>query len=199
MNQTTDFIGVAPVGEAMSFAAEVIAAHISGYFNLPAECLPPVDMPLKTYDKQRLQYNAVGLLKAIEAIPFDGFCKVIAVLDVDIFIPIFTYVFGEARQGGKVALVSLFRLGKHPDGSSPAHGLVFDRASKVALHELGHLFGLLHCMDERCLMHFSGGVEEVDQTPLNLCRYCSLYLREAIGKQVGMPVRSERLGNKKNL
>ncbi len=196
MNQTMDLIGVAPVGKAMSFAAEVISAHISGYFSLPAECLPPLDMPRKTYDKQRLQYNAVGLLKAIEAISFHGFHKVIAVLDVDIFIPIFTYVFGEARQGGKVALVSLYRLGKHPDGSSPEHSLVFERASKIALHELGHLFGLLHCMDERCLMHFSGGVEEVDQTPLNLCRYCSLYLREANGSQIGKPAGSESLENK---
>lgn len=195
MNNTKDLIGVVPVGKAMSFAAEVIAAHISGYFNLPAECLPMIDMPRKTFDKQRIQYNAAGLLKAIEAMPFHGFRKVIAVLDVDIFIPIFTYVFGEARQGGTTAVVSLFRLGKHPDGSSPTHDVVYERASKIALHELGHLFGLFHCTNERCLMHFSGGVEEVDQIPLNLCRYCSLYLREAIKAPAGKPVKSEPLGN----
>jgi predicted Zn-dependent protease len=49
-------------------------------------------------------------------------------------------------------------------------------------------------MDERCLMHFSGGVEDVDRIPLTLCRYCSLYLKEATGRQVGMTVSSKAGG-----
>ena len=139
-----------------------------------------MDLPPDTFDKYRLQYNAAQLLSALENKAFDGFSKVIAVLDVDIFIPIFTCVFGEARQGGKVALVSLFRLGKTPSGRPIPSGQMLERASKIALHELGHLFGLVHCEDERCLMHFSGEVDEVDRLPLNLCRYCRLYLKEAV-------------------
>ncbi len=180
IRRTTGPVGVAPVGQTDVFAAEVIAAHISGYFLLPAECLPVMALPPGTFDSHRFQHNAVLLISALEKKSFEEFSKVIAVMDVDIFIPIFTHVFGEARQGGKVALVSLFRLRGADDDSPPSTSRMLERAAKIALHELGHLFGLLHCDDERCLMHFSGDVDEVDRLPLNLCRYCRMYLKEAV-------------------
>ena len=111
---------------------------------------------------------------------FDDFEKIIAVLNLDLFIPIFTHVFGEAKTGGKFALVSLFRLYKNPDDSSPPASRAYERAVKVALHELGHLFDLLHCEYKRCLMHFSGSIEELDEKSLSLCRYCSLYLQDKL-------------------
>jgi archaemetzincin len=48
------------------------------------------------------------------------------------------------------------------------------------MHELGHLFDLHHCMDRKCLMHFSGGLEDLDEAPLYFCRYCSVFLRDAL-------------------
>ena len=111
---------------------------------------------------------------------YNDYDKVISVFNKDIFIPIFMHVFGEARQGGKFALVSLFRLGKNPDGSVPTDGLVYERAAKVALHELGHLLNLLHCENKRCLMHFAGSVEELDETPPDLCEYCTVYLQDRL-------------------
>jgi archaemetzincin len=103
--------------------------------------------------------------------------KVIAVLNVDIFMPIFTHVFGEAKQGGKCGLVSVFRLKMEQDCIYPAPSLVYERAAKVALHELGHLFNLLHCEDHRCLMHFSGDLCQLDKTPFYFCRYCTAFLQ----------------------
>lgn len=180
MHRKTGPVGVAPVGRADIFAAGVIAAHISGYFSLHAEPMPAMDLPPDTFDDHRLQYNAASIISALEKKSFDGFSKVIAVLDVDIFIPIFTSVLGEARQGGTVALVSMFRLKQASGGRLPSSGRMLERASKIALHELGHLFGLFHCDDKRCLMHFSGDVDDVDRQPLSLCRYCRMYLKEAI-------------------
>ncbi|MBW2252743.1 MAG: archemetzincin, partial [Deltaproteobacteria bacterium] len=58
--------------------------------------------------------------------------------------------------------------------------LLYERAVKVALHELGHLFDLLHCEHKRCLMHFSGSIEELDEQPLYLCNYCSIYLQDKL-------------------
>jgi archaemetzincin len=99
---------------------------------------------------------------------------------VDLFIPILSYVFGEARQGGRCALVSTWRLKKNRDGTRAPLPLLMERAGKVALHELGHLYNLFHCMDERCLMYFSGGLEDLDSAPLYFCRYCATYLRGAL-------------------
>jgi archaemetzincin len=69
---------------------------------------------------------------------------------------------------------------KNPDGSAPPESLIHERAAKVALHELGHLLDLLHCEHKKCLMHFSGGTDEVDEMSLDLCEYCSIYLLDKL-------------------
>ena len=168
---------MAPFEDVPEIALKVIAAHISGYFNLPAQILAPLKLPGYALDQKRLQYDAGVVLKFIESKDLNPCKKVIGVLSSDLYIPIFEYVFGEARQGKQCAVISLFRLDKNPDGSSPLKSLIYERASKVALHELGHLFDLVHCEDKNCLMHFSGGIEDLDATPLYLCRYCSSYLK----------------------
>lgn len=159
-------------------AAQIVAAHISAHLNLAVEILPPLAHPDHAYNQNRDQYNAAMILKNLHKRHFDAYFKIMALTNVDIFAPIFEYLFGEAKLGGKCALVSLFRLFKNPDGPPPPPALAFERAAKVALHELSHLFNLLHCEDRRCLMHFSGGVRELDQTPFLFCRYCSRYIRD---------------------
>ena len=180
MNATLKPIGVVPFGEVPEIVSKTIAAGILGYLHVDTEIVQPLRIPEYAYDQVRLQYNAGLLLNAFESIPFHDHEKVIGVLDVDLFVPILTYVFGEARQGGNYALVSLHRLKRNSDGSLSPMPLVLERAAKVALHELGHLFNLAHCEDERCLMHFSGGIKDLDKAPPYYCRYCSLYLRDAL-------------------
>jgi archaemetzincin len=173
-------IGVVPVGEVPEITSKAVAAHILGYLNLNTDVLSPLEHPTYAQDEKRLQYDAGAILQAFESMPFHDYEKVIAVLEVDLFVPIFTHVFGEARQGGKYALISLHRLKRNLDGSTPPMSLVLERASKVAIHELGHLYNLHHCMDRGCLMHFSGELEDLDKTPLYFCRYCWVYLRDAV-------------------
>lgn len=168
------------MGDVPDLVVKSIAAHLEGYVDLPAEVLPAMVPPAQAFDERRLQYDAALVLKALEEAPLEAYDKVIAVTSVDLFIPIFTYVYGEAAQGGRFALVSTFRLTRNPDGSVASRALLLGRTGKVALHELGHLFNLHHCMDERCLMHFSGDLATLDRTPPYLCRYCALFFREAV-------------------
>jgi archaemetzincin len=179
-HQATPVVAVVPFAGVSATAARVIAAHVSGYLNLPAETLPPMDIPPDALDETRRQYDAATLIQAIEALPLTDYFKVIALFDVDLFIPLFTHVFGEARQNGRVALASLFRLQTHMDGSSPPADRVLERVAKITLHEMGHLLNLLHCDDDRCLMHFCGSVDRLDQTAFNFCRHCRTALRQAL-------------------
>ena len=165
-------VGVMAIGHVPALALKVVAAHVSGYLNFPSKIIPPLPLPRDALDANRLQYDAGLLLKYLESESLDGCSKVIGVLSVDIFVPIFTHVFGEARQGGNLALVSLFRLGQNPEAGHPSP-LGLERCAKVALHELGHLFNLSHCEDENCLMHFSGSLSDLDRLPIFFCRYCS--------------------------
>jgi archaemetzincin len=173
-------VGVVPMGDVPEITLQVIADRITGCFKLPTQILPPLEKPEYAIDERRLQYNAGIIIEAMESMQFGNHDKVIGVLNKDLFIPIFTHVFGEARQGGQCGLVSLFRLEKNPDGSTPPESIIHERAAKVALHELGHLLDLLHCEHKKCLMHFSGGIDEVDDMSLDLCEYCSIYLRDKL-------------------
>jgi archaemetzincin len=175
-------IGIVPFGEVPELALKVIAANISAYFKVNADILPPLEHPKFALDERRLQYNAGTIIQSFESMDFDNYEKVIGVLNHDLFVPIFTHVYGEAKQGGKFGLVSLFRLNKNPDGSSPPLSLYYERAAKVALHELGHLFNLFHCQEKKCIMHFSGGIEDLDDSPFYLCRYCSTFLRTDLSR-----------------
>ena len=176
----THRIGVVAMGTVPDRTLKVIAAHVSGYLALPAEVLPPLGHPSYALDKRRLQYNAGLILGRLEAEPLTTIDKVVGVLQVDLFVPIFTHVFGEARQGGKAALVSLYRLGGYAGESDADSPMALERAAKVALHELCHLYRLAHCQDSKCLMHFSGDLAELDRTPFYFCRYCTAFFRDAV-------------------
>jgi len=173
-------VGVVPLGDVPEIVLKVIADHINRCFKLSTQILPSLEQPEYALDERRLQYNAGIIIETFESTHFSDHDKVIAILNQDLFIPIFTHVFGEARQGGKCGLVSLFRLVKNPDGSSPLKSLIHERAAKVALHELGHLFDLLHCEHKQCLMHFSGSIDELDEMSFHLCEYCSIYLQDKL-------------------
>lgn len=167
MNPTDIRVGVLPVGDAPIIALKVIAAQFVAIWNIPADILPAFEYPRYAFDQRRNQYDAGSIIAELEssgdAPVFGHYDKVVGVLDVDIFVPVFTHVFGEARLGGKFALVSLFRL----EGN-------LERAAKIALHEFGHLCGLGHCEDGKCLMNFSKGIKELDGLPLLFCGCCAL-------------------------
>jgi archaemetzincin len=182
MNSKKRIIGVVPVGDVPELAPKVIAAHIVGYLNLPADILTPLGLPAAAFDEINLQYNAAKILSCFESERYDNYDKIIGVFNVDLFIPTFAYVFGEARQGGKHALVSLFRLANGKEGHNPPSAVVCERAAKVALHELGHLYNLAHCEEKNCLMHYSGGLADLDGIPLFFCRYCNTYFRDALSR-----------------
>lgn len=180
MRKDRQRIGVIPIGDISDIAPKVIAAHISGYLDLQAILLEPMQNPSYALDMQRLQYNVGPILQHLESGLFDSVDKVIGIMDIDLFVPVFTHVFGEARQGGRVALVSIFRLKENTMDTKSDTSITLERAAKVALHELCHLYDLTHCESRECLMHFSGSLPDLDRIPLGFCRYCSQYMREAI-------------------
>ncbi len=91
---------------------------------------------------------------------------------VDLYIPILTYIFGQAKLGGYTGLASLYRLRNEHYGLEPDYALLIDRFSKVIIHELGHTFGLIHCSNQVCVMRSSTYVEDLDQKEKQFCYKC---------------------------
>lgn len=98
--------------------------------------------------------------------------KVVLLTDVDIFVPALTFVFGEAQLNGKHSIVSVCRLHEEFYTSVSNHELLLKRSIKEILHELGHNFGLRHCINWECVMHASNGVEAVDIKGNSFCPNC---------------------------
>ena len=104
--------------------------------------------------------------------------RIVGLTELDLYIPVLTFVFGQAQLGGPGAVVSTMRL--HPEfyGLPPDEGLLADRAVKEVVHELGHGFGLVHCPDYACVMASSAYVEGVDLKQEIYCRDCRLQMED---------------------
>ena len=174
MNRDETMIGVLPVGTVSDLTLKILASNINAHLKLSSEILPFIVPPEAALDRRRQQYDAAKMLQAFSVLVLPRFKKVVAVCSQDLFVPIFTHVHGEAQQGGRFAIVSLFRLRRDPLINEPAASF-YERAVKVTLHEIGHLFNLFHCEDNRCLMHFSSTLDQLDATPIYFCRYCLNY------------------------
>jgi archaemetzincin len=124
------------------------------------------------YDPVRRQYNGDKLLREVNAMQIHDSSKTIGLFNVDLFIPILTYIFGQAQLGGRTGIVSIYRLSNERYGIANDDSLLAKRFAKEIIHELGHLFGLIHCHTPTCVMRSSTYVEDIDQKEEALCLKC---------------------------
>ncbi len=124
------------------------------------------------YDPTRRQYNANDLLKKFDAVSRPDAFKTIGLFRVDLFIPILTYIFGQAMYKGNTGVVSVYRLKNEQYGLKADEHLLLERLRKVVIHELGHTLGLIHCHHPGCVMRSSTYVEDIDQKKPELCKSC---------------------------
>jgi archaemetzincin len=124
-------------------------------------------------DRQRGQLDASRLLELLPA-PAAGDDLVLALVTVDLFLPVLSYVFGASTLGAGRSVLSLGRL--RAELSSPtedARRLLARRATIEAVHELGHGLGLVHCPAPGCPMHRTLWPEAVDLKAPEPCPACA--------------------------
>ena len=129
--------------------------------------------PVDTYHAGRQQYHSTQILERLAALNTGSQKKILGVATVDLFIPILTFVFGEAEVGRRAVIFSLHRLRQSFYGLPEDSRLFYERCEKEAIHELGHTFGLIHCHKFDCVMHFSNSIEQVDLKSNLFCEECS--------------------------
>jgi archaemetzincin len=151
---------------------EVLAERVSRTFGLEVHLRTPWFDPELQLDADRGQYNSTRFLARLLSGLDEGVSKVLGVTSVDLFVPVLTFVFGEAQLDGKAAVVSTHRLRNEAYGL-PADGrILMDRLDKEAVHELGHTYGLVHCVTSTCVMRSSTYVEEIDLKSAEFCPAC---------------------------
>ena len=103
---------------------------------------------------------------------YNGDGPVLAITDFDLYKTSHRYIFGDADEQRRIAVVSLHRLRSEFYGEAQDENLLFQRTLKEAVHELGHAAGLRHCYNARCAMYYSNSIFETDNKMSHLCEVC---------------------------
>jgi archaemetzincin len=168
-------VDVQPVGPLPPGAVEAVAARLSRFVELPVHVLPPLPLEARRI-AGRDQLDAGDLLEALEREGAGRPRLLVGVAGEDIAVPLFTFVFGLARQGGHACVVSFARADPAFYGLPADADLRDARLVAEILHELGHLATLEHCADRGCVMSFAGSIERADTRGSRFCEACAARL-----------------------
>ena len=160
-----------PIGNTDKAILEALRQPLEGVFGQRTRIGDSIALPQESWNQHRGQHLASLLLAELSSLPHLG-DRVLGVVDVDIFATGLNFVFGLANIEGKRALISLQRLRQEFHGFPRDEDLFLVRALKEAVHELGHTYGLGHCSDPTCVMHFSNSLCDTDLKGSTLCSFC---------------------------
>src|SRR5581483_6168800 len=156
-----------------------LAATMADTFRIECEVLSKVLDPEFAFHGERQQYHSSEMLQRMQGFVGTNSWRVLGVTGVDLYIPILTFVFGEAQIGGPCAVVSTHRLRQEFYGYPADTDTLFLRLTKEAVHEVGHTLELMHCDDYSCAMAPSHAVEWIDLKEATLCAACQARVMEA--------------------
>lgn len=151
---------------------EMVVNDVEREFSLPVKIQDGYLDLSEFYDSARRQYDGNKLIKEIDFRFASDTVKILGIFNVDLFIPILTYIFGQAFLNGRAGIASIYRLNNERYGIKADNKIFVDRIRKEVIHELGHTFGLIHCKNPDCVMRSSTYVEDIDQKSHQLCNHC---------------------------
>jgi archaemetzincin len=169
------------IGEDMDASLAAAATDaLETVYPVAVSRLPAIDPVAAAYEPKRNQFNAPLVLKQFLTSNPNPVPLILAVIPQDIFIPMLTFVFGQAQLKGRAAIVSVARLRQEFYGLPPDPPLLIERLRKEVVHEVGHLWGLMHCDSPACAMRLSTNVWNLDRKGERLCSGCSAILLENV-------------------
>jgi archaemetzincin len=163
-------ITLKPLGDIADKIMERLKDEVGGTFHCPIEIKAGFSDLAQAYDPQRKQYLSSKLLASLKKSEREE--RVVGIADVDLYVPRLNFVFGEADIVSGTAIVSLCRLRPEYYGLASDEALFLERATKEIVHELGHTFGLGHCPNNKCVMHFSNSLADTDVKEAHFCSKC---------------------------
>jgi archaemetzincin len=150
-----------------------VARMISQILDIPVQIY---DSPLlyNGYTVSRQQFDASVILSCIDTYKRRNAIEspVLLVICEDIFHAASRYVFGLARPRTGSSVVSTTRLRNEYWDLPADETLLCDRIITEGAHELGHILGLHHCLDQRCIMYNPRCLDDLNNKNLFLCDPC---------------------------
>jgi len=171
-------IQVMPLGPVPPDQLAELCSGLTREFRVDCEILPAEPDPGFAYNVTRQQYHSTEILASMVRRAIPASRHLLGITPIDLYIPILTFVFGEAQLQGNCALVSTHRLRQEFYGLPADAQLFRSRLLKEAVHELGHTLSLSHCENYECVMSPSHGVEWIDLKGAHFCEECRAVIND---------------------
>lgn len=180
-----------PFIQDQSPSFSLLQEYVQAYFGLSVKLLPVLTQTPQTFPTRNnphtgtYQVLTTAILKALrQQRPPDAF-GVIALTMQDLYpASNWNFVFGQAAVEQGVGVFSFARYDPAFYGIPRDEGyrlVLLRRSCKVLVHEIGHLFGLAHCLWYACGMNGSNHIQEADSRPMHLCPVCLRKLHYTLG------------------
>ena len=179
-----------PIGNVEEPLIEAVREFVGSYYaslgiSVTVGDVLPEDMFSSAYNPRRRQYLGRKFLLPLSELGRKRKARaVLGITSLDLYEEGLNFIFGLAHAGLGAAVISTFRLRPEFYGDAPDERLFVERTIKEAMHELGHVFGLGHCPDERCVMHFSNSIIDTDIKEPFYCPVCLSRLKKNL--EVGL-------------
>ena len=173
-----NIIYLKPIGKFNSVQLkqiELVRQYLQIFFQLETRVLENVSNDIIPNHARRIgdagqeQFLAGYILNDVlkEEKPHKGIA-LMAITEKDLYPkPEWNYVFGLASYRDKIAVSSIHRMQEEAD-----FNLCLERLLKICSHEIGHMFGLHHCIVANCVMNGTNSMWETDSHSIRLCSLC---------------------------
>lgn len=191
-------LGTFPVGQSPSLIK--LKTYAEDFFGMPVKLAPAIIpnplqfSPRKNTFTKKVQLLTPEILAYLEDNkPADAYL-VLGVTMTDLYPrDSWNFVFGQANMDARVGVFSFARYDPLFYGEERDSGyeqVMLERSLKVMVHEMGHMFGLWHCIYFQCVMNGSNHLAETDSRPMHLCPVCLRKLQYSTGFEVRERYRS---------
>lgn len=147
----------------------LVVRALGAFYSVEVKTLGRVDLPKSAFYPKRARYRAEKLLDFLGPRLPKGGSRILGLTSVDISTTKGKIddwgILGLATLDGAACVLSSFRCKRLAKNAE--HARV--RFAKVAVHEIGHTFGLDHCPNRGCLMEDGGGSVLTTDREYDLC------------------------------
>jgi archaemetzincin len=172
-------IALVPIGAVSEDLLRWLANRLAEVLDADTTVGEQIALPEASYDPKRDQFASGAMLNVLRARVYPEAERLLGLTDVDCYAPGLNFVFGQAALRSGPAFVALPRLRPSFYGLPEDPSLFRERALKEAVHELGHTWGLEHCENPRCVMHFSNRLRDTDHKGAEYCPLCQRLLEQS--------------------
>lgn len=174
--EVIQFLSIIPFGLIQEEVLNFLQFELANLIGFQARIFNAQPIPQYAFDSKRNQYHSTRILENLKQIKSRGEL-ILGIMDADLYVPELSFVFGEANILDSVCIISIMRLRQEYYGLPENNTLFLERILKEAIHEIGHTYGLAHCDNPKCIMHFSNSLRDTDTKGPGFCFGCEMKVK----------------------